>query len=162
MAKQRKELATVTPFIVNHGAWEIEDGRLNLMCYQESLAYTGNYYTKDVNIHVDVEVANGDNAVLLLRARGAMQSYMAGFDKGQICIWKQDFGMEKLVCAPFNVEKGRIYGLDFKAEGDVLTLQVDGETLLTVQDDTYHSGMWGLGALAMGRSYFGGIQVSEL
>ena len=43
MTKQRKELATVTPFIVNHGAWEIEEGRLNLMCYQESLAYTGNY-----------------------------------------------------------------------------------------------------------------------
>ena len=32
MNKQRKELATVTPFAVNHGAWEIEDGRLGLMC----------------------------------------------------------------------------------------------------------------------------------
>lgn len=162
MSKQRKELATVTPFIVNHGAWEIEEGRLNLMCYQESLAYTGNYYTKDMDLHADVEVANGDNAVLLLRARGAMQSYMAGFDQGQVCIWKQDFGMEKLASRDFALEKGRSYSLNFKAQGDVLTLTVDGETVLEVQDGTYQSGMWGLGALTMGRTFFGGLHVKEL
>lgn len=162
MTKQRKELATVTPFIVNHGAWEIEEGRLNLMCYQESLAYTGNYYTRDLNVHAEVEVANGDNAVLLLRARGAMQSYMAGFDKGEVCIWKQDFGMEKLVSKAFALENGRPYALDFRAEGDMLTLFVDGEKQLEVQDDTYQSGMWGLGALSMGRSYFGAMQINEL
>ncbi|MBQ8850822.1 MAG: ADP-ribosylglycohydrolase family protein [Oscillibacter sp.] len=162
MAKQRKELATITPFIVNHGAWEVEEGRLNLMCYQESLAYTGNYYSRDLTLHADVEVANGDNAVVLLRARGAMQSYMAGFDKGEVCIWKQDFGLEKLASAPFALEQGRVYALDFTARGDALTLSVDGGQVLEVRDGTYTSGMWGLGAHTMGRSYFGGLRVKEL
>lgn len=163
MTKQRKELATVTPFIVNHGAWEIEEGRLGLMCYQESLAYTGNYYSKDVALHADVEVANGDNAVLLLRARGAMQSYMAGFDKGNLCIWKQDFGgKEVLASRPFALIQGCVYGLDFTAQGDALTLAVDGEKLLEVRDGAYQSGMWGLGAHTMGRSFFGGFRVKEL
>ena len=163
MTKQRKELATVTPFIVNHGAWEIEEGRLGLMCYQESLAYTGNYYSKDVALHADVEVANGDNAVLLLRARGAMQSYMAGFDKGNLCIWKQDFGGKEVLAArPFALTQGRVYGLDFTAQGDALTLAVDGEKLLEVRDGAYQSGMWGLGAHTMGRSFFGGFRVKEL
>ena len=163
MTKQRKELATVTPFIVNHGAWEIEEGRLGLMCYQESLAYTGNYYSKDVALHADVEVANGDNAVLLLRARGAMQSYMAGFDKGNLCIWKQDFsGKEVLASRPFALTQGRVYSLDFTAQGDALTLAVDGEKLLEVRDGAYQSGMWGLGAHTMGRSFFGGFRVKEL
>ena len=162
MAKQRKELATVTPFIVNHGAWEIEDGRLGLMCYQESLAYTGNYYAKDLALSANVEVANGHNAVLLLRARGAMQSYMAGFANGEVCIWKQDFGMETLASAPFDLELGREYALTFTAKGNTLTLEVEGEKLLEVTDDAYESGMWGLGANAMGRSFFGKLHVKEL
>ena len=44
----------------------------------------------------------------------------------------------------------------------MLTLFVDGEKQLEVQDDTYQSGMWGLGALSMGRSYFGAMQINEL
>ena len=162
MAKQRKELATVTPFIVNHGAWEIEEGRLGLMCYQESLAYTGNYYAKDLSLSANVEVANGHNAVLLLRARGAMQSYMAGFENGQVAIWKQDFGMETLASAPFALELGREYTLTFTAQGSTLTLEVDGEKLLEVTDGAYESGMWGLGANTMGRSFFGKLHVKEL
>ena len=162
MSKQRKELATVTPFAVNHGAWEIEDGRLGLMCCEESLAYTGNYYTKDVRMQADIEIANGSSALLLLRARGAKQSYMAGFQDGQLCIWKQDFGgMEVLAQKPFAVELGRSYQVVFQAVGDALTLEIDGAAALQVQDASYTSGMVGLGALTMGRSFFGGLHITE-
>ena len=162
LSKQRKELATVTPFIVNHGAWEIVDGRLNLMCIEESLAYTGNYYTKDVRLSADIEVANGDNAILLLRARGAMQSYMAGFEGSEVCIWKQDFGKEKLASAPFALEQGRSYAVTFRAEGETLTLEVDGVKVLEVTDSAYQSGMLGLGAFTMGRTFFGNLHVKEI
>lgn len=162
LAKQKKELATVTPFAVNHGAWEIENGRLGLMCCEESLAYTGNYYAKDIRIQAEVELENGDFPVLLLRARGAKQSYMAGFRDGNVCIWRQDFGLEELARAPFPVEYGRAYQLTFQAVGDTLSVDVDGANVLQVQDSTFTSGMVGLGACSMGRTFFGKLHIQEL
>lgn len=162
LAKQKKELATVTPFAVNHGAWEIENDRLGLMCCEESLAYTGNYYAKDIRIQAEVELENGDFPVLLLRARGAKQSYMAGFRDGNVCIWRQDFGLEELVRAPFPVEYGRTYQLTFQAVGDTLSVDVDGVNVLQVQDSTFTSGMVGLGACSMGRTFFGKLHIQEL
>ena len=162
LAKQKKELATVPPFAVNHGAWEIENDRLGLMCCEESLAYTGNYYAKDIRIQAEVELENGDFPVLLLRARGAKQSYMAGFRDGNVCIWRQDFGLEELARAPFPVEYGRTYQLTFQAVGDTLSVDVDGVNVLQVQDSTFTSGMVGLGACSMGRTFFGKLHIQEL
>ncbi len=162
VAKQRKELATVTPFAVNHGAWELEDGRLGLMCCEESLAYTGNYYSQDIRLSASVELVNGDGTVLLLRARGAKQSYMAGFQNDQVCIWLQDFGMKKLVEAPFTPEHGRTYSVVFQAQGNTLSLEIDGKAVLRAEDSTLSSGMVGLGALSMGRSFFSDLHVTEL
>lgn len=162
LCKQKKELATVTPFAVNHGAWEIDNGRLGLMCCEESLAYTGNYYAKDIRIQVEVALENGDFPVLLLRARGAKQSYMAGFREGNVCIWRQDFGLEELARAPFPVEYGRAYQMIFQAVGDTLSVDVNGANVLQVQDSTFTSGMVGLGACSMGRSFFGKIHIQEL
>lgn len=162
LAKQKKELATVTPFAVNHGAWEIENGRLGLMCCEESLAYTGNYYAKDIRVQAEVELENGDFPVLLLRARGAKQSYMAGFQGGNVCIWRQDFGLEELARTPFPVEYGRAYQLTFQAVGDTLSVDVDGANVLQVQDSTFTSGMVGLGACSMGRTFFGKLHIQEL
>ena len=31
-AKQKKEFGTVTPFSAEHGAWEVTEGKLSLMC----------------------------------------------------------------------------------------------------------------------------------
>lgn len=162
LCKQKKELATVTPFAVNHGAWEIENDRLGLMCCEESLAYTGNYYAKDMRVQAEVELENGDFPVLLLRARGAKQSYMAGFRDGNVCIWRQDFGLEELARAPFPVEYGRAYQLTFQAVGDTLSVDVDGVNVLQVQDSTFTSGMVGLGACSMGRTFFGKLHIQEL
>lgn len=162
LTKQKKELATVTPFAVNHGAWEIENGRLGLMCCEESLAYTGNYYAKDIRVQAEVELENGDFPVLLLRTRGAKQSYMAGFRDGNVCIWRQDFGLEELARAPFPVEYGRAYQLTFQAVGDTLSVDVDGANVLQVQDSTFTSGMVGLGACSMGRTFFGKLHIQQL
>ena len=113
-------------------------------------------------MQADIESANGSSALLLLRARGAKQSYMAGFQDGQLCIWKQDFGgMEVLAQKPFAVELGRSYQVVFQAVGDALTLEIDGAAALQVQDASYTSGMVGLGALTMGRSFFGGLHITE-
>ena len=40
--KQKKEFGTITPFAVNHGAWDVEDGKLSLMRCEEAFAYAGN------------------------------------------------------------------------------------------------------------------------
>ena len=37
--KQRKEFGQITPFAMDHGAWELEEDRLCLMCYEDAFAY---------------------------------------------------------------------------------------------------------------------------
>ena len=115
-----------------------------------------------MRVQAEVELENGDFPVLLLRARGAKQSYMAGFRDGNVCIWRQDFGLEELARAPFPVEYGRAYQLTFQAVGDTLSVDVDGVNVLQVQDSTFTSGMVGLGACSMGRTFFGKLHIQEL
>ena len=40
IAKQRKSFASITPFSTDHGAWSMEDGKLNLMRMNDAFAYT--------------------------------------------------------------------------------------------------------------------------
>ena len=54
----------------------------------------------------------------------------------------------------FPVEYGRAYQLTFRPWGDTLSVDVDGVNVLQVQDSTFTSGMVGLGACSMGRTFF--------
>lgn len=162
MRKQRNEFSTITPFSVNGGDWRIEEDRLCFMCYEESMAYAGNYYAKDVRLSAEVRSFNGDGIVFLLRARGAAQSYMAGFKDGMAAIWKQDFGISRLDAVPFQLLPDRSYAVTFQAKGTTLILEVDGRSLLQVEDSTFRYGMWGLGAQTVCRGSFWNIHVKEL
>lgn len=162
MSKQRKEFEAITPFSMNHGAWSIEGSRMHMLCCRDSIAYTGNYYAKDMKIGASVYVYNGDSAVLVVRARGAMQSYMAGFKGGKACIWRQDFGMALLSSTKFDIEDGRRYTLEFEVAGEELTFKVDGKVILTAEDSVYTYGMVGLGSLDVGRCSFGDIRIKEV
>ena len=45
--KQTKNFAAITPFSMDHGAWDLYGGTLNLMRCEPAFAYTGNYYARD-------------------------------------------------------------------------------------------------------------------
>lgn len=160
MAKQRKELATITPFSVDHGAWELEDGRLSLMRCGEAFAYTGNYYAKDYSVRTTVEPVNGESHLMLMRAQGAMRGYALGFSEaGKAAIYKNDFGFTKIAETEFDWKREQKYEMTATAEGSKLTLFIDDKEVLRVDDDQFAYGMYGCGSLKMGRTYFGDFAV---
>lgn len=57
---------------------------------------------------------------------------------------------EKAGRSPFSPEYGRTYSVVFQAQGDTLSLEIDGKAVLRAEDSTLSSGMVGLGALSMG------------
>lgn len=158
-AKQKKEFGTVTPFSADHGAWEVAEGKLSLMCCGEAFAYAGNYYAADCSVSSGVLALNGSSQLLLIRAQGAMRFYAAGFEGGDIVIYKNNFGFETLCRREFSRKEGREYLLTLKAAGEKLTLSVDGEKLLEAEDSDFAYGMYGCGSRSMGRTLFGDFAV---
>lgn len=162
IAKQRKELGTITPFSVDHGAWSVEDGRLSLMRYEDAFAYAGNYYSRDYEISVPVEPVNGDCHLLLIRAQGAMRGYGAGLcgDRKAV-IYKNDFGFTKLAETEFDWKPGMVYNMVLSALGNTITLSIDGKQVLSVEDASFAYGMYGCGSLTMGRTFYGDFKVED-
>lgn len=163
MAKQKKEFGSVTPFAIDHGAWDLERGALTLMCCEPSFAYAGRYDARDVRVTVPVTPLNGDSHLLLLRAKGALWGYAAGLSaNGTVTLYKNDHGYAPLCATAFPWIIGETYTLTFSATGDRLTLSVDGQPLLDCRDDSFAYGMIGCGSLRMGRTAFGNFIVEEL
>lgn len=160
MEKQRKEFGTVTPFSTDHGAWDVEDGKLSLMRCGEAFAYSGNYYTRDILVQTTIEPVNGESHLLLLRGQGAMRGYALGFaEPGKAAVYKNDFGFVKLAEADFPWRMGQSYTVQAQAKGSNIILCIEGKEVLRVQDDSFAYGMFGCGALQMGRTLFGDFAV---
>ncbi len=159
--KQRKEFGTITPFAADHGAWEIRDGMLSLMCCQDAFAFAGNYYAADCRIATEVTPENGDSHLLLIRAQGAMRFYAAGLEKGEkAVIYRNDFGFHKLSESDFAWETGKTYRMSLQARGRMITLFIDGKEILCADDETFAYGMFGCGSRTMGRTLFGDFTVT--
>lgn len=162
IGKQRKEFGTVTPFSVDHGAWEIEGGRLSLICCGEACAFAGNYYGKDTSVSVEMTPANGLSHLLLVRAQGAMRWYGAGFSgKDRVEIIKNDFGRQVLAGKRFLWKQGETYGLKLEALGEELVLTINGREILRARDGSFAYGMYGCGSAGMGRTYFGDFRIQQ-
>lgn len=163
ISKQRGEFGTVTPFSCDHGAWDIEDGRLISMRCEPAFAYTGNYYANDYQVSGKVTPLTGFSHLLLIRSKGALWGYGGGFtSEGKAAIYKNDKGCYTLAEIDFLWQFGREYELTIKAKGNQLTLEIDGEKLLTAVDDSFNYGMYGCGSMSMGRTAFGDLKVKEL
>lgn len=162
IGKQRKEFGTVTPFSVNHGAWEIEDNKLSLMRCEESFAYAGNYYGENYQVTTQVTPVNGDSHLIQIRAQGAMRGYQAGFAaENTVAIFKNNFGYGILAKKEFRWEKGKTYEVSLRAEGSRISLWIDGKSVLEAEDDSFCYGMYGCGSLTMGRTLFGDFLIEE-
>lgn len=163
MAKQKKELNTVTPFSIDGGYWEIRDGNLHAMNYEKAFAYGGNYYEKDYVVTANIKPLNGHSHMLLARAKGAMMGYAAGFsNRGKVCLYKNDFGYDILVEEYYPWEVGKEYRFSFQVKGDRLSLFIDDKLILEAEDDQYEYGMYGCGLLSEGRTYFSDFVIKSL
>lgn len=163
MEKQRKEFGTVTPFSVDHGAWEITDGRLSLMRCEKAFAYAGNYYAEDYRIRTTAEPLNGEDHLLLIRAQGAMRGYALGLaGEGKAAIYKNDFGFVRLAETDFDWKCGKEYEMEARARGERISLWIDGKKLLEISDGSFAYGMYGCGAFGMGRTLFGNFEINTI
>lgn len=163
LAKQKIEFGCLTPFSQNLGAWVPEEGRLHAISCGLAQCFTGRYYARDVQLTAPVRPENGEGHALAVRAQGAMRGYYAGFGQsGKLRIYKQDFGLCPLAECDFDWQYGREYQLTLRAEGNNITLLVDGEQMLSAQDAAFGYGMVGLVRLGMGRTLYGDLQVKEL
>lgn len=158
--KQRKEFGTITPFAVNHGAWNKENGQLALMRCEDAFAYAGNYYARNYKVTTTVTPVNGDHHMVVIRAQGAMRGYIAGFDKNQtIAVYKNKAGLIPLAITDFQWEYNRSYVVALEAVRDRIALWIDGQKMLEVKDQDFAYGMFGCGSMSMGRTMFGDFNV---
>lgn len=162
VSRMKKEFGCILPFVHNHGAWELEGGRIHLLCESEAQAFTGNYFMQDAIVRAPIQPENGNSACLVLRAQGAQRGYYAGFHgANKLAILRREHGqMQVLAQTDFPWEYGKACELSFSAVGDCLSLQAGGVTL-SVKDGSFPYGMTGFGMLSMGRAYFGNLTVQE-
>jgi ADP-ribosylglycohydrolase len=163
VGKQRAEFGTVTPFAVEGGALFLEGGRLVHMRRGPSFAYGGNYFSQDYRFEGEMIPLSGPSHLLAARAKGTLWGYGAGFGgPGLVGIYKNSKGFSPLAEASFPWAAGRAYRVAVEALGDRLTLAVDGKPLLEARDPAFTRGMYGFGSLGLGRTAYGGFQVTEL
>ena len=164
MSKQKKNFNSITPFAIDHGAWDLYGGTLNVMRQDENaFAYTGNYYATDCVCAAPVTPANGTSHLLINRAQGAMRFYAAGLgDEGKLVIRKNDFGFTTLAECDFDWKIGETYNMELACQGNTITLSVDGEVMLTAEDDSFAYGMFGCGSTNLGRTSFGNFSFRDL
>lgn len=161
--KQKRNFAAITPFSMDHGAWDLYGGTLNLMRNEPSFAYTGNYYAENYVFEAPVTPRHGESHLLVCRAQGAQRCYAAGFDeKGKAVLLKNDFGFSTLASCDFDWKENQTYRMELRCEQDEITLLVDGKVLLSAKDEAYGYGMFGCGSCRMGRTSFGDFTYREL
>lgn len=163
MRRQKKNFAAITPFSMDHGAWNLYDGALHLMRNEPAFAYTGNYYARDYVLTAPVTPLHGTSHLLTGRALGAKRFYAAGFgEAGKAVILKNDFGFTTLAECDFDWKAGETYQVELRLEDRSLQLSINGDCVLSIQDSSFDHGMFGCGSCAMGRTAFGNFSFREL
>lgn len=163
ISKQRKSFAAITPFSTDHGAWSIMDGQLNLMRMGDAFAYTGSYYSKDYRFTTTVTPRNGTSHLIIIRSLGTQRFYAAGFGKqGQAVLLKNDFGFTTLTEKAFDWQMDTTYQVAMEAQGSHIRFFVNGELLLEAEDSAFDHGMYGCGALEIGRTDFGSFTYEDM
>lgn len=162
-SQAKREFASVLPFAHNHGAWSLEDGRLQGLALDHAESVTGNYYMKNAKLACLVTPENGWSHLLGLRVQGARRGYYAGFAEGGVAILKHENGrLTALASAAYAWEHDKPYALEMRAEDDALSLSVDGTAVLRATDGAFAYGMAALALYGMGRCLFGSFMLEEL
>ena len=157
----REEFLQQTPFSLNEGKWSAQAGWLHCRTEVPAQAYTGNYYTGDVTLSTDILAAEG--SCLMLRAAGACRYTAAGFlAPGKVGLRCHNHGDTEETLVDFPWEAGRSYHVTVAAEGNCITLLVDGELVLSQAVETISPyGMVGFAQECPGTGAFRDLHVRE-
>ncbi len=159
-----EEFQSILPFSQNHGAWHVENGRIQVLALTHAEAMTGNYFMRDVRVTGHICPRNGISHLVSLHVQGTRRGYYAGFDgEGKAAIIKHDgFQVIRLATAPFDWALDRDYELTFEITGGQMKLQIDGQDIISARDNEFAWGMAGYALYASGRAELGDMTVEEL
>lgn len=160
-AKQYKEFASITPFAHHKGTWGLQDGALQRVSEEQCSSYSGNYYSRDMEVEALVKPVSGGSHGLIIRAQGIMRHFYAGFDgEGAVSFIRNHFGYDRLASAQYDWEPGKAYRFRLVAEGERFTLFINGVNVLECRDDTFAYGMFGFGSLERGETFYSDVSVA--
>ncbi|MDN4493653.1 ADP-ribosylglycohydrolase family protein [Ureibacillus aquaedulcis] len=160
-SKQAVEFRCVTPFAHHRGKWKLEEDKMKMESNESCFSFTGHYYMEDASIEAQIIPESGNSHGILFRSLGTEQFYYAGFDsEDKVSIGLKNFDATVLATKNYKWQHGELYHLKVKAMDNILSLYINDELLLTVQDDTYQHGMWGFYAFEGGECSYGNIKVN--
>ena len=160
-AKEVEEWNAITGFTWNRGYWKLEGGRITCLTDSDADMWTGHAYAKNLSISTDIIPQAGESHLLVVRSQGTGRFYAAGFGPEGLVILKEDFGTTVLAQTSFNRKIGQSYDIEFRVDGDVLELTVDGTKVLETQDTSFAHGMCGLRMGSAGRMSIGVVEIKE-
>ncbi len=113
------------------------DGKyLSLSCSDFGELYTGLHTWKDVSASCTIKPLTGEEHFLNVRVQGAMRSYAGGLSaEGMLVLRKNHMGYTTLCKTPFPWEAEKEYALELRAQGNRLTLLVNGKEVLSYTDE---------------------------
>ncbi len=156
-----EEWGAISGFTWNRGYWKLEDGRMTGLTASDADLWTGHLYASDVTVSADIRPEAGASHLITIRSQGTARSYAAGFRDGRAVILKEDFGTTVLAETPFEAVPGQSYEVTATADGDRLTLSVDGAPVLEARDSTFSYGQCGIRMDSPGRISVGTITIDE-
>jgi hypothetical protein len=129
----------------HRGEWSLRDGGLHYAVERNAAAFTGNYYTRDVEAEAAFTPLSGESHGFVARALGIERFYWLGLaEGGTVSIRRNDFGWTELASTAFPWEPGRTYALKMIVRGASLRLYIDGTLVLEAEDGRFTHGMYGV------------------
>lgn len=159
---EKPEWGGITRFTWNRGHWSLQNGVIHAHTAEDADAWTGHAYLRDVTVTADLIPLAGRSHLVSARVQGTARFYAGGIEDGEAVIVKQDHGATVLARTPYDARPGEPLVISLTAEGEALTLSINGEKLLGATDGTFRYGQAGLRMASAGRMTVQRLEVAEL
>ncbi len=159
---EKPEWGGITRFTWNRGHWSLQGGAIHAHTAEDADAWTGNAYLRDVTVTADLTPLAGRSHLVAARVQGTSRFYAAGFEYGEAVIVRQNHGSTVLARAGYDARPGEPQVISLTAEGETLTLAINGQKLLSASDGTFRYGQAGLRMASAGRMTVQRLEVTEL
>lgn len=155
MEKEKEELWTIvhreiSQFTRLKGLFYLENNMLHLSCGDFGEVYTGKYNWDDYQVEYVVIPVVGEKLLMNVRVQGAGRCYAAALlPDNKIGILKKENDYRILATTEFMWRHGNEYKITIHAKHDTISVEVDGQELLSAcdVDRPYLQGSIGLGVL---------------
>jgi hypothetical protein len=159
---EKQEWGGITRFTWNRGHWSLQNGVIHAHTAEDADAWTGNGYLRDATVTADLTPLAGRSHLVTARVQGTSRFYAAGIENGQAVIVKQDHGATVLARVAYDAKPGTPQVVSLTAQGETLTLSINGQKLLTATDGAFSYGQAGLRMASAGRMTVQRLEVIEL